>query len=225
MSPGRRPRPRAWTALASALLLAGCAPTGADAPPADGPEARDVRPAVDDPYLPDVAALPRHPLPGSAPARFGFGTPADSARVARWDVDVRPDGAGLPPGSGSVEEGAEVWAARCAVCHGATGTEGPFGALAGGSWPEGGFPQGRTVGSYWPWATTLYDYIRRAMPQDRPGTLPADETYAVIAWILNRNGIVPDDARMDAATLPEVVMPARDRFVRDDRTGGDGSLR
>ena len=76
------------------------------------------------------------------------------------------------------------------------------------------------MGSYWPWATTLYDYIVRAMPQDRPGSLAADDTYAVIAWILNRNGIVGDDAVMDAGTLPEVVMPARDRFVTDDRTDG-----
>jgi len=197
-----------------ALLVAGCGPTEAE------PEAPATSSAGSAPYLDDVASRPNHPLPEGAPPRFAFGQSAGDERVAAWDVDVRPDGAGLPEGSGSVAEGAEVWAASCAACHGATGTEGPFNALVGGHWPADGFPETRTVGSYWPYATTLYDYIRRAMPQERPGTLAPDETYAVIAWILNRNGIVADDAVMDASTLPEVVMPARDRFVRDDRTGG-----
>jgi cytochrome c len=170
--------------------------------------------------LPDVADGPVHPLPAAAPARFAFGTPADPERIARWDIDVRPDGEGLPPGSGDVSRGARVWAETCVACHGATGTEGPFNVLVGGSWPEGGFPEGRTVGSYWPWATTLFDYIRRAMPQDRPGSLDADDTYAVIAWILHRNGIIEETDVMDRETLPHVVMPARDRFVRDDRMGG-----
>ncbi len=213
-------------ALGCALLAGACSlePAGDGGRDAVGADA-DARPAVADPYLPDVAAAPAHPVGGAAPARFGFGAPADPERVALWDVDVRPDGAGLPSGSGTVAEGAAVWAAECQACHGATGTEGPYDALAGGSWPEDGFPRGRTVGSYWPYATTLYDYIRRAMPQDHPGTLTADQTYGVIAWILNRNGIVGDDARMDAESLPAVEMPARDRFVRDDRTGGRDTLR
>jgi S-disulfanyl-L-cysteine oxidoreductase SoxD len=154
------------------------------------------------------------------PERFGFGSPADEARVAAWDVDVRPDGAGLPPGRGTVAEGAAVYVARCAACHGPTGTEGPNNQLVGMEpWDE--FPGTRTVGNYWPYATTLYDYIVRAMPQDSPGTLTADETYAVIAWILHQNGLVQEDAVMDETTLPAVEMPARDRFVPDDRLGSD----
>ena len=159
-------------------------------------------------------------LPAGAPDRFGFGAEARAERIAAWDIDVRPDGVGLPAGRGTTDQGRAAYMARCVACHGATGTEGPNDRLVGGSWPEGTFPQGRTVGSYWPYATTLYDYITRAMPQDRPGSLTADETYAVIAWILMRNGIIEDGATMDATSLPTVRMPARDRFVPDDRTGG-----
>lgn len=161
-----------------------------------------------------------HPVPDGAPARFGFGTPAGVERVAAWDLDVRPDGEGLPAGSGTAERGRAVWMGNCAACHGVTGTEGPNDRLVGGAWPEGAFPEGRTVGSYWPYASTLFDYIRRAMPQDRPASLSADDTYAVIAWILAENGIIGPDDVMDASTLPAVAMPARDRFVPDDRTGG-----
>jgi cytochrome c len=89
-----------------------------------------------------------------------------------------------------------------------------------GTEPWGEWPINPTVGNYWPFATTLYDYIVRAMPLDRPGSLTADETYAVIAWILARNDVIPEDAVIDAGTLPGVSMPARDRFVPDDRTGG-----
>jgi cytochrome c len=93
--------------------------------------------------------------------------------------------------------------------------------LVGGEpWGDGGPPRRRTIGNYGPYATTLYDYIGRAMPQNAPGSLSADETYAVIAWLLARNGIVDDSAVMDAASLPAVIMPAHDRFVRDDRRGG-----
>ncbi len=92
--------------------------------------------------------------------------------------------------------------------------------VGGGPWGDAGPPPRRTIGSYWPYATTLFDYITRAMPQNAPGSLTADETYAVIAWLLARNGIVGEDAVMDASTLPAVVMPARDRFVPDDRKGG-----
>jgi len=167
----------------------------------------------------DARAVP--PVAG-APAHFGFGTPADSALIDRWNIDVRPDGTGLPSGRGSVAEGGQVFAAHCAACHGATGHGGPFPALVGGDpWGRTDPPKLRTVGNYWPYATTLYDYIRRAMPQNAPGSLTPDQTYAVIAWLLARNGIVGNDAVMDANTLPTVRMPARDRFVRDDRRGGD----
>lgn len=168
----------------------------------------------------ETASAAAYVLPAAAPDRFGFGADARAERIAAWDIDVRPDGAGLPAGSGTTDQGRAVYMARCVACHGPTGTEGPNDRLVGGSWPEGSFPQGRTVGSYWPYATTLFDYITRAMPQDRPGSLTADETYAAVAWILWQNGIVEEGATMDATTLPAVAMPARDRFVPDDRTGG-----
>jgi cytochrome c len=157
--------------------------------------------------------------PRQAPQRFGFGRAADSARIKAWDVDVRPDGRGLPPGSGTVAQGATVYARSCAACHGPDGKSGPGGALVGTD-PWGEWPVNRAVGNYWPYATTLYDYLVRAMPQDKPGSLTADETYAVIAWILNQNQLVPANAVMSATTLPAVKMPAKDKFVVDDRTGG-----
>lgn len=153
------------------------------------------------------------------PDRFGFGRPAEAALIATWDIDVRPDGQGLPPGQGTVAEGEAVYLRRCAQCHGPTGTEIPALRLVSTE-PWGEFPANRAVGNYWPYATTLYDYIVRAMPQDAPGSLTASETYAVIAYVLHLNQIVPDDAVLDASTLPAVQMPAKDRFVPDDRTGG-----
>jgi cytochrome c len=149
------------------------------------------------------------------PARFGFGRPATADEIAAWDIDVRPDGQGLPPGRGLARDGVTIYAHRCAGCHGATGRE-----------PRQGFPFGRdptlvrTVGNYWPYATTLYDYINRAMPLNAPGSLAPDEVYSLVAYLLWRNEIIADTAVIDARTLPRVVMPARDRFVMDDRRGG-----
>ena len=163
-------------------------------------------------------------LPDHAPARFGFGEEATGERIALWDIDVRPDGEGLPPGSGTVAEGREVYMTYCVACHGPTGTEGPNDVLVDTtSWEL--HPPSRAVGTFWPHATTLYDYIRKAMPQLTPGILDEDQVYAVIAYILHLNDIVPEDAVMSAETLPEVVMPAAGRFVEDDRRGGDGPVR
>lgn len=163
-------------------------------------------------------------IPAHAPDRFGFGAEASTDRVAMWDIDVRPDGEGLPPGSGSVAQGREVYNVQCIACHGPTGTEGPNDRLVDSEqWDL--VPASRTVGNYWPYATTLYDYIRKAMPQLTPGVLTDDEVYAVIAYILWMNDIVPEDAVMDAESLPAVVMPARDKFVVDDRVGGTGTVR
>jgi cytochrome c len=159
------------------------------------------------------------------PERFGFGRAASAADVAAWDIDVRPDGQGLPSGSGTVADGEQVYAAKCAPCHGATGTEGPYDRLVGPV-PRDSFPFARdpslvlTIGNYWPYATTLYDYINRAMPLAAPGSLRANEVYALVAYLLWRNEIVGRDEVMDARTLPAVVMPARDRFVEDTRRGG-----
>lgn len=158
-------------------------------------------------------------LAAHAPARFGFGSEATEARIALWDIDVRPDGEGLPSGSGTVAAGRDVFLTQCVACHGPTGTEGPNDRLVDSQqWDVA--PTTRTVGNYWPYATTLYDYIRKAMPQLTPGTLTNDQVYAVIAYILYLNEIVPEDAVMNADALPAVVMPARDKFVVDDRVGG-----
>jgi len=154
--------------------------------------------------------------------RFGFGRPATADEIAAWDVDVRPDGVGLPPGGGAPSQGAVIYAHKCAACHGRTGTEGPFDRLVGRE-PRQGFPFGRdpsvvkTVGNYWPFATTLYDYVNRAMPLDAPGSLTPDEVYSLVAFLLWRNEIISDAEVMNAQTLPRVLMPARDRFVPDNR--------
>jgi len=163
-------------------------------------------------------------LPDNAPSRFGFGREASEDRITLWDIDVRPDGAGLPPGGGTVAEGREVYMVHCVACHGPTGTEGPNDVLVGPE-PWDLYPTSRTIGNYWPHATTLYDFIRKAMPQLTPGILSDDQVYAVIAYLLYLNEIVPEDAVMNAETLPAVVMPARHRFVVDDRTGGPGPVR
>jgi len=153
---------------------------------------------------------------------FGFGRPATADEIAAWDIDVRPDGVGLPPGSGAPSQGAAIYAHKCAACHGRTGMEGPFDRLVGRE-PRQGFPFGRdprvvkTVGNYWPFATTLYDYVNRAMPLDAPGSLTPDEVYSLVAFLLWRNEIISEAEVMNAQTLPRVVMPARDRFVPDNR--------
>ena len=139
---------------------------------------------------------------------------------------MRPDGTGLPPGRGSVAEGALLYAAQCAVCHGPEGKGGRFEALAGRQYPD--FPFGkqlglldrRTIGNYWPYASTLYDYINRSMPQAVPGSLRPDEVYSLVAYLLFLNDLLPQNATLDAETLPKVVMPAQGRFVTDDRRGG-----
>lgn len=172
----------------------------------------------------------RGPVARSAqlPASLAIGTPASAAEIAAWDLDVNASGVGLPPGRGTHTEGVVVYQRHCAACHGVGGLGGiaPNPALVGREPRDFSFAskggQTKTIGNYWPHATTLYDYIRRAMPQTAPGTLTADETYAVIAYLLGENEVIAKDAVMDATTLPAVVMPARDRFVRDNRTGGSG---
>ena len=157
--------------------------------------------------------------PRELPEHFGFGKEASAQRIALWDIDVRPDGVGLPPGSGSVAQGRTVYNLQCLACHGPTGTEGPNDPLVGPP-PGDDWPRTRAAGHYWPYATTLFDYIRRAMPQLTPGTLSDEDTYAVIAYILYLNDLVEEDTVLDAASLAAIEMPARDRFVTDDRRGG-----
>ena len=126
-------------------------------------------------------------------------------------------GAGLPPGKGTVKQGAQVYAGKCAACHGPTGVEGPKDKLVGGRQTLTTSKPIRTVGSYWPYATTLYDYIHRAMPFNAPQSLTAEETYSVIAWLLFKNEVISEDMLIDAETLPKVQMPNRDGFVGDPR--------
>ena len=205
---------RSTLACVIALTLAGCT-DGAPVGTSSGAPGAMAEVAV--------AGTPEG-LPAHAPARFGFGMQASEERVAAWDIDIRPDGAGLPPGNGTVAQGRAVYNVQCVACHGPTGTEGPNDRLVDSEqWDVN--PTSRAIGNYWPYATTLYDYIRKAMPQLTPGILTDDEVYAVIAYLLYLNEIIPEDAIMNAATLPRVDMPARDKFVVDDRTGGPGVVR
>ena len=151
------------------------------------------------------------------PGYYGYGTAPTPAQVVGWAIGVRPDGQGLPPGSGSVSKGADIYADQCAACHGTFGEgEGRYPKLAGG---EGTLRAERpepTVGSYWPFATTLFDYINRAMPFPSPHALPADDVYAITAYVLNINNIVGNDFVADLNSLPKVKMPNRDSFIWKD---------
>ena len=143
-----------------------------------------------------------------------FGQPISPADLAPWDIEILPSGAGLPPGSGTVAQGEAVYAAKCQACHGEKGAGQPNDRLVGGkgSLAAGQAPV-KTVGSYWPYATTLFDYIRRAMPYQAPKSLSDDEAYAVAAYILNLNGIIGADDVIDAQSLPKVKMPNKDGFI------------
>src|SRR5271163_4786586 len=134
--------------------------------------------------------------------------------LAAWDISIGPDGAGLPPGSGTPKQGAEVFNAKCQACHGAEGAGTPNDRLVGGQGTlASDKPAVKTVGSYWPYATTLFDYVRRAMPYYQSKSLSNDEIYAVAAYILNLNGVIGDNDTIDAQTLPKVKMPNRDGFI------------
>ena len=151
--------------------------------------------------------------PAPIEAQLGLGRPP-TAEELKSQLEVRPDGRGLPPGSATAERGREVYARRCASCHGASGKEGPFDPLVGGSGSLATLRPLKTVGSFWPYATTLWDYINRSMPYDRPGTLTTDEVYAATAFVLYLNGIVGAADNLTEATLPRVQMPNRDGFIR-----------
>jgi S-disulfanyl-L-cysteine oxidoreductase SoxD len=158
----------------------------------------------------------------TTPATFGIGRPATTAEIAALDIDIGPEGTGLPPGRGTAGDGAPIYAARCAGCHGKTGKEGPndvlVGRLPGDAFPFARDPRApKTIGSYWPYATTVFDYIRRAMPPDAPGSLKDEEVYGLVAYLLAMNELIPQDAVVDAASLPKVQMPARAHFVPDTR--------
>lgn len=148
---------------------------------------------------------------------YHIGRPATNADIRAWNIDISPTGEGLPPGQGTVSEGASVYAVKCAMCHGPTGTEGPMTKLVGGQGTLTTKHPMKTVGSYWPYPTTLYDYIHRAMPLTAPQSLTSDEVYSVVAWLLFRNRIIPENTVIDAKTLPAIRMPNRGGFVSDSR--------
>jgi S-disulfanyl-L-cysteine oxidoreductase SoxD len=143
-----------------------------------------------------------------------FGQSIAPADVAPWDISIGPDGAGLPPGRGSAAQGEAVYIAKCQACHGEKAAGRPNEALVGGKGSLApGTPPVKTVGSYWPYATTLFDYVRRAMPFQESQSLTSDEVYAVSAYILNLNGIIGANDVLDAQSLPKVRMPNRDGFI------------
>jgi len=151
-------------------------------------------------------------------AAFGqspnLGKPITPEDLAAWDISIGPDGAGLPPGSGTAKQGEAVFTAKCQACHGAKGAGQPNDRLVGGQGSlPGDKPPIKTVGSFWPYATTMFDYVRRAMPYNESKTLSPDEIYAVVAYVLNLNGVIGDTDVINAQTLPNVKMPNRDGFI------------
>jgi cytochrome c len=175
----------------------------------------------------EPSAAPAAAIVNKEGPRYGIGRSADAARIAVVDIDIGADGSGLPAGRGSVADGEKLYQAQCGNCHGAQGQGmAPVYPALIGREPRDGFPFGndpklvRTVGNYWSHATTLVDYVRRAMPLTAPGSLTNDQVYAVSAYILAANEIIPKDALLDSAAVMAIQMPAKDRFVPDDRRGG-----
>jgi S-disulfanyl-L-cysteine oxidoreductase SoxD len=150
-------------------------------------------------------------------AHYGIGRTATDAEIAGWNIDIGRNGENLPTGSGTVAHGKEVFAQQCAACHGEKGQGGVGDRLVGGQGTIATPKPIKTVGSFWPYAPTLFDYIRRAMPQNAPQSLSNEDVYAVAAYILNMNGLLPADATLDAKTLSAIKMPNRDMFTGDPR--------
>jgi S-disulfanyl-L-cysteine oxidoreductase SoxD len=154
---------------------------------------------------------------GAQSPSFGVGRTPKPEELKAIDIEVTPDGKGLPAGRGTAAAGKDVYTRRCETCHGPTGTEGPQDVLVGGRGSLKTLRPLKTVGSYWPYATTLWDYINRAMPFEHPTTMTADEVYGATAYVLFLNGIVGEQEVLDQSTLPRVKMPNRDGFVSDPR--------
>lgn len=154
---------------------------------------------------------------GSLAQTYGLGKPATEREIAGWNIDVSPDGKGLPPGSGTAAGGKALFERHCAACHGMKGEGKPADRLAGGIGTLNTASPVMTVGSYWPYATTVYDYINRSMPIPAPQSLKPDEVYAITAYVLFLSGIVGENEVLDAARLPGVQMPNRNGFVADPR--------
>jgi len=150
---------------------------------------------------------------------IGLGRPASEAEIRKFDLTILPDGTGLPAGKGTAKRGESIFKEKCAECHNdrGEGRQGQYPALVGGQGTLNTPKPIKTVGSYWPYATTVWDYINRAMPFDHPRSLPADDVYSVTAFVLFLNGIVAETAELNEKTLPKVVMPNRNGFVPDRR--------
>lgn len=199
------PFPRKWLGIVGgSLLIIGCSQ------PADDPSS--------------ATASDSGPTGGTATvdsARagyYGYGTPATEAEIAGWDIDIRPDGLGLPEGSGSVEDGEWLYDEQCAECHGTFGEGvGRYPVLAGGAGTLRDARPNKTVGSYWAHTSTLFDYIRRTMPFTQPESLTDDETYALTAYVLYLNDLVDDDLVLSHENLASIRLPNADGFVPDPR--------
>ena len=160
------------------------------------------------------------------PSSYGLGHTPSTAEIAALDIDANPSGIGLPAGQGTAAAGVVLYVQKCAMCHGPKGEGIDKSPRLIGRAPPSGFvfatdaKAPKTIGNYWPYATTLYDYMHRAMPLNAPGSLTPDETYSLVAYLLSENGIVPANTVIDAKSLPAIPMPARPHFVTDNRTGG-----
>src|SRR5580700_2826273 len=141
-----------------------------------------------------------------------LGKPISQADLAEWDINILPDGSNLPPGSGKAADGVKIFAEKCALCHGDNGQGGRAARLIGGP-PKASLDGGKTIANYWPYATTLFDFIRRAMPFTQPRSLTDQEVYSLVAFLLAQNKLIGEDDEMNATTLPKVRMPNRDNFV------------
>jgi S-disulfanyl-L-cysteine oxidoreductase SoxD len=164
-----------------------------------------------------IAVVSGLPLHAQAQGHYGIGRAATDAEIAGWNIDVGRNGGNLPPGSGSVSHGREVFEQQCTACHGAKGEGGVGDRLVGGQGTIATPKPVRTVGSFWPYAPILFDYIRRAMPQNAPESLGNDDVYAVSAYILYLNGLIPAETTLDAGALSAIKMPNRNMFVGDPR--------
>lgn len=177
-------------------------------------------PAADRPATP-AASVERRQV--AHHERFGLGRSATEAEIAAWDIDVDASFSGLPSGRGTVEDGRALFAQKCAACHGpdAKSGQGWIGPRLIATEPLSGFENDyklpRSIGNWWPYASTLFDYVRRAMPQTAPGSLTADETYALVAFLLAENGAVGAEFIADQDSIRTVKMPTQVEFVRDDR--------
>ena len=141
-----------------------------------------------------------------------LGKPISPADIAPWDITIMPDGTGLPAGSGTPAQGAPIFLAKCSACHGDKGTGGIAAAVTAGP-PRASLDGGKTIANFWPYATTIFDFVRRAMPYNAPHSLKDDEVYALTAYLLNLNKLIGDNEAMNAQTLPKVKMPNRDNFI------------